>query len=67
VDCWFEIAVGWWSDWTCTVPILVVDTLAVSASQVWVLLVIHLNGCSPVVYVQRVYGHGVATEVLDRV
>jgi hypothetical protein len=33
MDCWFEVTVGWWSDWTCTVPILIVDALAVSASQ----------------------------------
>jgi hypothetical protein len=50
VDCWFEIAVGWWSDWTCTVPILVVDALAVSIDELLV-FVSAVKQSSPVVYV----------------
>ena len=33
MDCWFEVAVGRWSDWTCAMPVLVVDALAESVRQ----------------------------------
>ena len=33
MDCWFEVAMRGWSHWTCAVPVLVVDALAVSVRQ----------------------------------
>jgi hypothetical protein len=36
VDCGFEVDFGRWADWACTMPVLVVYTLAVSGRQLGV-------------------------------